>query len=123
MGSGPAHDIGSSARRVAVWANNNFVGQTLKTDPLLQLDGHLTRDITETLWGRLTPSGLRAEERPSMVSRETSGTTSAWALRSGTINDNLGLTVGYKSTINDTAPQDLHLSQFTISLVSDGTRS
>lgn len=40
----------------AVWLfgpNNNFVGQTLKTDPMFQLDAHLTRDFTQNLWGSL----------------------------------------------------------------------
>jgi hypothetical protein len=37
----------------AVWLfgkNDNFVGQTLKTDPMYQLDAHITRDLTEHLW-------------------------------------------------------------------------
>ena len=34
------------------------------------------------------------------------------------INDNLSLTVGYKSTINDNAPGDLSMDGFMISLVS-----
>jgi hypothetical protein len=98
--------------------NNNFVGQTLKTDPLFQLDGHVTRDITETLWGsfdtiwftggRATINGVPGDKRNDFGLGLTLGYK---------INDNLGLTVGYKSTINDTAPQDLRLSQFTISLV------
>jgi hypothetical protein len=34
-----------------------------------------------------------------------------------TINDNLGLTVGYKSTVDDLAPQNLRMDNFTVSLV------
>jgi hypothetical protein len=34
-----------------------------------------------------------------------------------TINDNLGLTVGYKSTVDDLAPEDLRMDNFTVSLV------
>ncbi len=34
-----------------------------------------------------------------------------------TINDNLGLTFGYKSTINDSAPEKLRMDNFTVSLV------
>jgi hypothetical protein len=37
----------------AVWMfgdNTDYVGQTLKTDPLFQLDVHLTRDFTERFW-------------------------------------------------------------------------
>ena len=40
----------------AVWFfgdNNDYVGQTLETEPMFQLDAHLTRDFTEHLWGSL----------------------------------------------------------------------
>jgi hypothetical protein len=40
----------------AVWLfgdNTDFVGQTLETDPLFQIDAHLTRDFTEHVWGSL----------------------------------------------------------------------
>jgi hypothetical protein len=34
-----------------------------------------------------------------------------------TINDNLGLTLGYKTTANDSAPDSLRMDNFTVSLV------
>jgi hypothetical protein len=34
------------------------------------------------------------------------------------IDDNLGLTVGYKSTVNDSAPGDLQMDGFMVSLVA-----
>jgi len=40
----------------AIWffgTNDDYVGQTLKTDPKFQLDAHLTRDFTEHFWGSL----------------------------------------------------------------------
>lgn len=43
----------------AVWMfgdNNDYVGQTMKTDPLFQLDAHLTRDFTENIWGVIDAS-------------------------------------------------------------------
>ena len=33
------------------------------------------------------------------------------------VNDNLGLTFGYKSTVNDNAPTDLRMNGFMLSLV------
>ena len=33
--------------------NDDFVGSTLQTDPMFQLEGHLTRDFTADLWGSL----------------------------------------------------------------------
>jgi hypothetical protein len=105
----------------AVWffgENDNYVGQTLKTDPLFQLDAHLTRDFTERLWGsldavwynggRATINGVQGEKLNNIGVGLTLGYT---------INDNLNLTVGYKSTINDSAPGDLRMDAFMVTLV------
>ena len=106
----------------AVWLfgeNDDFVGQTLATDPLFQLDAHLTRDFTERLWGSLDGSwyqggaasldGVDGEKLDNLAFGLTLGYQ---------INDNLGLTVGYKSTVNDSAPGDIQMDGFMVSLVS-----
>jgi Putative MetA-pathway of phenol degradation len=105
----------------AVWlfgANNDYVGQTLETDPMFQLDAHLSRDFTEHFWGsfdtawyaggQATISGVAGEKLNNIGLGFTLGYT---------INDNLGLTVGYKSTVDDFAPQSLRMDNFTVSLV------
>lgn len=105
----------------AVWffgTNDNYVGQTLKTDPLFQLDAHLTRDFTERFWGsldavwynggRATINGVQGEKLNNIGVGLTLGYT---------INDNLNLTVGYKSTVNDNAPGDLKMDAFMVTLV------
>jgi len=105
----------------AVWffgENDNYVGQTLKTDPLFQLDAHLTRDFTERLWGsldavwynggRATINGVQGEKLNNIGVGLTLGYT---------VNDNLNLTVGYKSTVNDSAPGDLRMDAFMVTLV------
>jgi hypothetical protein len=105
----------------AVWLfgnNDNYVGQTLKTDPLFQVDAHLTRDFTERFWGsldavwynggRATINGVAGEKLNNFGVGLTLGYT---------INDNLNLTVGYKSTINDSAPGDLRMDSFMVTLV------
>jgi len=92
----------------AVWffgSNDDYVGQTLETDPILQLDAHLTRDFTERLWGSLdgtwytggkaSVDGVEGEKLDNLGVGLTLGYQ---------INDNLGLTMGYKSTVNDSAP-------------------
>ena len=92
----------------AVWLfgpNNDYVGQTLETDPMFQLDAHLSRDFTEHFWGsfdttwytggKATVSGVTGEKLNNFGLGFTLGYT---------INDNLGLTVGYKSTVDDLAP-------------------
>jgi len=105
----------------AVWffsANDDYVGKTLKTKPLFELDAHLTRDFTEHFWGsfdaiwysggQATIAGVAGEK----LNNSGYGVTLGYA-----INDNLGLTVGYKSTVSDSAPSDLRMDNFTISLV------
>jgi hypothetical protein len=105
----------------AVWLfgdNNDYVGQTLKTDPLFQLDAHLTRDFTENFWGsldlawysggRATINGVAGEKLNNIGVGLTLGYQ---------VNSNLNLTFGYKSTINDSAPGDLKMDSFMITLV------
>jgi hypothetical protein len=105
----------------AVWFfgnNNDYVGQTMKTDPIFQLDGHLTRDLTESFWGSLdgtwyyggkaTINGVPGEKLDNLGFGLTLGYQ---------INDNLNLTVGYKSTVNDNAAGDLRMDSFMVTLV------
>ncbi len=105
----------------AVWwfgANTDYVGKTLKTDPMFQLDAHLSRDFTEHFWGALdaawytggqaTVNGVAGEKLDNFGMGVTLGYT---------INENLALTLGYKSTLDDRAPTDLRMDNFTVSLV------
>ena len=110
------------ALRYAVWLfgdNTDYVGKTLEADPLYQIDAHLTRDFTANLWGSLdavyynggktTIDGVEG----SKLDNYGFGFTLGYQ-----INDNLGLTFGYKSTASDQAPDDLQMDVFMISLVS-----
>jgi len=105
----------------AVWLfgnNDNFVGQTLKTDPMFQLDAHVTRDFTETFWGALdaawytggqaSVNGIEGERLNNLGFGFTLGYK---------VNDNLNLTAGYKATVNDNAPEDLRMNSFMVSFV------
>ena len=105
----------------AVWLfgnNNDYLGQTLKTDPMFQLDAHLTRDFTERFWGSLDASWYNGGQASingvagSKLNNLGVGLTFGYQL-----NDNLNLTFGYKSTVNDNAPGDLRMNGFMISLV------
>ncbi|NSL55214.1 transporter [Uliginosibacterium aquaticum] len=99
--------------------NTNYVGQTLKTDPLFQLDAHLTRDFNETLWGSLdaswynggkaTINGVAGDKRNDIAYGLTIGMQ---------INPNTSLTFGYKSTANDSGTNDMRLDSFMITLIS-----
>ncbi len=104
----------------AVWFfadNDDFLGQTLETDPLFQLEGHLTRDFTRDFWGSLdavyfmggesTIGGLSGGELDELAVGFTLGYQ---------INDNLMLTAGYTATVDD-GMDDLDLGVFRINLI------
>jgi hypothetical protein len=106
----------------AVWLfgnNDDYVGQTLETDPMYQLDAHLTRDLNERLWaaldgawyngGKASIDGVEGEKLDNLAFGFTLGYQ---------ISENLGLTVGYKSTVNDSDPEDLRMDGFMVTLVS-----
>ena len=105
----------------AVWLfgdNNDYVGQTLKTDPLFQLDAHLTRDFTENFWGSLDVAWYNGGKATiNGVAGEKLNNIGVGLTLGYQVNSNLNLTVGYKSTINDSAPGDLKMDSFMITLV------
>lgn len=105
----------------AVWIfgdNTDYVGQTMKTDPMYQLDAHLTRDFTEHAWGAVDASWYSGGQatingvKGSKLNNLGVGLTLGY-----TVNDNLNLTVGYKSTVNDKATGDLSMDSFMVTLV------
>jgi hypothetical protein len=106
----------------ALWlfgTNDDFVGQTMTTDPLFQLDAHLTRDFTETFWGsfdaawytggQATVAGVTGKKLDNLGFGLTLGNQ---------INNSLLLTFSYKSTVNDKAPDDLRMDVFSIALIT-----
>jgi hypothetical protein len=98
--------------------NDDFTGKKLTTDPMFQLDAHFTRDFTKDLWGALdlvwyngsgsTLDGVSVEK----INNVGVGLTLGY-----TVNDNLSLTVGYKSTVNDSEPADMRMDAIMVSLV------
>jgi hypothetical protein len=105
----------------AVWLfgpNNDYVGQTLETDPMFQLDAHLTRDFTEHLWGSFDTTWYTGGQATiSGVTGEALNNFGAGFTLGYTINENLGLTFGYVSTFDDLDPGNLRMDKFTVSLV------
>jgi hypothetical protein len=106
----------------AVWLfgdNDDYLGgQRMETEPMFQLDAHLTRDFTEHLWGSLdavwfnggaaTVNGVKGESTDNFALGFTLGYS---------FNDNINLTFGYKSTLNDSDPGDMQMDSFNLSLV------
>jgi len=105
----------------AVWlfgSNDDYVGQTLKTDPMFQLDAHLTRDFTEHFWGALDAAWYYGGKSSiDGVAGKNLNNVGVGLTLGYQINDNLQLTVGYKTTVNDNDPGDLRMSSFMFTLV------
>ena len=105
----------------AVWMfgpNNDFVGKTMTTDVLFQLEGHLTHNFTKSFWGSLdaawyTGGKATIEDVPGTKLNNAGLSFTAGYM----INDNTQLTVGYGSTLGDNNPEDLRLSQFRVTLI------
>jgi hypothetical protein len=105
----------------AIWMfsdNNDFVGKTMKTEPMYQFEAHLTRDFTEGLWGSIdviSYSGGKATidgHEGNAVSNVGVGATLGYH-----INDNMQLTASYCSTVNDKNPEDLKMDGFRITII------
>jgi hypothetical protein len=105
----------------AVWffgTNDDYVGQTMKTDPMFQVDAHATRDFTEHFWGALDAAWFTGGQASvNGVDGEALNNLGFGLTFGSQINDNLNLTFGYKSTVNDDAPEDLRMDVFMVSLV------
>ena len=105
----------------AVWffgKNDDYVGQTLKTDPMFQLDAHLTRDFTEHFWGSLDAAWYYGGKASiNGVSGEKLNNLGLGLTLGYQITDNLNFTFGYKSTVNDNGSGDLQMDGFMFSFV------
>jgi hypothetical protein len=104
----------------AVWLfgdNTDYLGQTLSTDPLFQLEGHLTRDLTTSMWASLDAAWFSgAESDINGIPGESLDNLGIGFTFGYQINDNLLLTAGYFTTINDDDPGDLQGDVFRINL-------
>jgi hypothetical protein len=109
--------------------NKDYLGQTLSTEPLFQLDAHLSRDFTEHLWGALDGAWYKGGKASvDGVAGEPLDNVALGFTLGYHINENLNLMVGYKSTIKDSDSGALQLDGFMVSLVAgwhpiiEGTR-
>ena len=98
--------------------NSDFVGFRLETDPMFQLEAHLTRDLTEGLWVALDGTWITGGTSTiDGVQGEALNNLGAGATLGFHLNENLQLTTGYMATLNDGNPDDLRMDVFRISLV------
>ncbi len=105
----------------AVWFfsdNTDFVGKTMSTKPMYQIEAHLTRDFMERVWGSLNAvyySGGKATidgVEGSALNNLGVGFTLGYE-----VNENMQLNVSYTSTINDSEPEDLKMDGFRVTLL------
>ena len=92
-------------------------GQTLSTDPMFQLEVHLTRDFTEHFWASADctwmTGGKSSVDGAAGASLNNLGVGATLGYQ---ITDNLSLTAGYMATVNDSDPGDLRMDGFRLSL-------
>jgi len=105
----------------AVWLfgdNDDRGGKTMETDPLFQLDAHLTRDFTESFWGSLDATMYNGGKATieDVTGEKLSNVGMGFTLGYG-VNENLNLTFSYKSSLNDADPGDLRMDVFMVTLV------
>ena len=98
--------------------NDDFVGQKLSTDPMFELEIHLTRNFAKDLWGsadliwfkggQAKFNGVKGEE----ADRVGVGFTLGYH-----VTDHMQLTIGYMATVGDDKPEDLNMDRIQLSLV------
>jgi hypothetical protein len=105
----------------AVWLfsdNNDLMGKTMQTEPMYQLEAHLTRDFMERFWGSIDAisySGGKATidgVEGNAISNVGVGATLGYQ-----INDNMQLNLSYSSTVDDNNPDDLKMDSFRFTLI------
>jgi len=96
--------------------NDDYVGQTLSTDPMFQVEAHLTRDFTEHFWGSLDSTWMTGgESSVNGVAGDSLNNLGIGLTLGYQINDNFSLTAGYMATVNDSDPTDLQMDGFRLS--------
>jgi outer membrane putative beta-barrel porin/alpha-amylase len=103
----------------AVWVfseNDSYRGTTtLTTSPLFQLEGHVTRDFTESLWGSFDASWF-AGARPTIDGRDGSSLNNPGVgfTLGFKVTENLSLNTTYFSTVADSDATDFRGDEFRI---------
>lgn len=98
--------------------NTDYLDETLSTDPMFQLESHLTRDLAATHWVSLDATWMNGGASTVGDGEEGDPTdTLGIGFTLGyQVNDNLAFTLGYMSTVNDSDPADLQMDRFLVSL-------
>jgi Putative MetA-pathway of phenol degradation len=105
----------------AIWLfgdNTDFTGKTMSTEPMIQLEGHFTRDFMEKLWGSIDvisyTGGKATVDGVSGSSLNNFGVGGTLGYQ---INENMQMNLSYSSTVNDKDLQDLRMDGFRMTLI------
>lgn len=84
---------------------------------MFQLEGHLTRDFHQDLWGSFDLNWMTGGKASlDGVQGDALNMLGLGFTLGYHINDNLQLTAGYIATTNDSEPTDLRMDGFKVSL-------
>ena len=110
----------------AVWVygdNDDYVQGDLETDPMFQLEAHLTRDLDEKFWVSLDVNWLsEGESTIGGVSGDSVDALMVGVTAGFPLTDRLNLTFGYSSTVNDSSADDIQADGFLFSLTYGSSR-
>ncbi len=105
----------------SVWLfgdNDDFVGQELSTDPMFEIEGHLTRNFAKDIWGSLDLTWLNGGQASfDRVEGEDTDRRGLGFTLGYHLNDHAQLTLGYMATVGDDEPGDLNMDRVQVSLI------
>jgi hypothetical protein len=98
--------------------NKDFMEQNLETKPMFQLEGHITRDFMERLWGSLNAVWYTgAEATIDTMQVEALNNFGIGGTLGYQINDNMELSVSYMPTLNGSDPEELNMDVFRVTII------
>ncbi|HEX6811704.1 MAG TPA: transporter [Planctomycetota bacterium] len=103
----------------AVWVygdNTDYQGtKTLETDPMFALEGHLTRDLTESAWSSLDAAWFQgAKSEVDGLQGEAVDNLGVGVTFGFQVTDNLSVNLSYFTTIDDNDDGDLRGDEFRL---------
>ena len=98
--------------------NTDFTGKTLSTEPMFQLEGHLTRDFSANFWGSIDViSYTGGKATLDGVAGSSLNNLGVGGTLGYQINPALQMNLSYSSTVNDKNPEDLKMDAFRMTLI------
>jgi hypothetical protein len=94
---------------------DHFSGSSLKTDPILGIEAHLTHDLTENFWASLDFAHYRGgESSVAGVSGPDIDNLGAGITLGFQVSENLQISTSYFSTFDDSGANDMRGDEFRL---------